>query len=268
MCSRPGPRSSSRMKQSPRTTSVVVAAVRPASSEPPKTVSTRKKLASEPAAIASPAGHREGGQRAQQPAAVERPVAGRQGEHEGGDPDRQERGQGQVPGQEREGAARDRDQHDQRRRVDGLGHVEAAEAVDVAGDPAALGDRPRQARELVLEQDDVGDPLGDLAARAHRDRHPRPLQRRDVVDPVADHRHEAAALRQRRDQRLLLLGPDPAEDRVLLRDLGRAPSRSSGSSIAVDHPGVRAGRRPRRRPRSRSAARRRRSASGRSPARA
>ena len=37
-------------------TRVVVAAVRPSSSEPPKTVSTRKKLASEPAAIASPAG--------------------------------------------------------------------------------------------------------------------------------------------------------------------------------------------------------------------
>ncbi len=44
------------MKQSPSTTSVVVAAVRPASSEPPKTVSTMKKLASDAAAIARPAG--------------------------------------------------------------------------------------------------------------------------------------------------------------------------------------------------------------------
>ena len=35
---------------------MVVAAVRPSSRLPPKTVSTKKKLASEPAAIASPAG--------------------------------------------------------------------------------------------------------------------------------------------------------------------------------------------------------------------
>ena len=41
--------------------------------------------------------------------------------------------------------------------VDGLGQVEAAEPVDVAGDPPALGDRARQHRELVVEQDDVGD---------------------------------------------------------------------------------------------------------------
>ena len=53
---------------------------------------------------------------------------------------------------------------------------------------------------------------------AHGDCHPRLLQCRDVVHPVADHRHEPAALRQGRDQRLLLLGPDAAEDRVLLRD--------------------------------------------------
>jgi len=44
------------MKASPRMTRVVVAAVRPASSEPPKTVSTRKNEAREPTAIASPAG--------------------------------------------------------------------------------------------------------------------------------------------------------------------------------------------------------------------
>ena len=56
MCSRPGPRSSSSTKQSPSTISVVVAAVRPASSEPPKTVSTRKKERIEPSAVARPAG--------------------------------------------------------------------------------------------------------------------------------------------------------------------------------------------------------------------
>ena len=63
--------------------------------------------------------------------------------------------------------------------------------------------------------------LGDLAARAHRHRQPGPLQRRHVVDAVADHRRVAPALGERRDQRLLLLGPDPAEDRVRLGHLGQ-----------------------------------------------
>ena len=44
------------MKASPSTISVVVAAVRPSDSEPPKTVSTRKNESSEPTPIASPAG--------------------------------------------------------------------------------------------------------------------------------------------------------------------------------------------------------------------
>ena len=114
--------------------------------------------------------------------------------------------------------------------VDGLGQVEAAEAVDVAGDPPALADRLRQARELVLEQDDVGDALGHLGAGAHRHRHPRLLQRRHVVDAVADHRHVAAGGDQGGDQRLLLLRLDPAEDRVGERDLAPAASGSSGRS--------------------------------------
>ena len=76
------------------------------------------------------------------------------------------------------GEADQRGGEDQEAGVDGLGQVEAAEPVDVAGDPPALADRARQHRELVAEQDDVGDPLGDLAARAHRDREARLLQRR------------------------------------------------------------------------------------------
>ena len=44
------------MKQSPSTIRVVVAAVRPSASEPPKTLSTRKKESSEPTAIPTPAG--------------------------------------------------------------------------------------------------------------------------------------------------------------------------------------------------------------------
>ena len=92
--------------------------------------------------------------------------------------------------------------------------------MDVAGDAAPLGDRSRQHRELVAQQDDVGDALGDLTAGAHRDREPRLLERRDVVDAVADHRREAAALGERADQRLLLLRRDPAEDGVAKRRLG------------------------------------------------
>ena len=155
------------------------------------------------------------------------------------------RGQGEVAGQEGEGEAGHGDEQDQRRGVDGLGQVEAAEPVDVAGDPPALGDRLRQARELVLEQDDVGDALGHLAAGAHRHRHPRPLQRRHVVDAVADHRRVAARVRSARDQRLLLLGLDPAEDgvapappRPAPRDPRaargpRSPRRPSGTPTAV-----------------------------------
>ena len=44
------------MKQSPSTIRVVVAAVRPSASEPPKISSTMKKESSEPTAIPSPAG--------------------------------------------------------------------------------------------------------------------------------------------------------------------------------------------------------------------
>ena len=204
------------MKQRPSTISVVVAAVRPSSSVPPKTLSTKKKESSEAIPIAIPAGNANAASALQQPPAVERSLARREREHERRDPDRQQRGDGELARQEREGEVEDRREQDQEAGVDRLGQVEAAEPVDVAGDPPALGDRARQHRELVAQQDDVGDALGDLAARAHRDREPRLLQRRHVVDAVADHRREPAAVGERADQRLLLLRGDPAEDRVAL----------------------------------------------------
>ena len=229
MCSRPGPRSSRTMKQRPSTIRVVVAAVRPSSSVPPKTLSTKKNESSEAIPIAIPAGNGERRQRPQQPAAVERPLARRQREHERGDPDRQHRRDRELARQEREGEVEDRREQDQEAGVDRLGQIEAPEAVDVAGDPAPLGDRARQHRELVAQQDDVGDALGDLAPGAHRDGEPRLLERRDVVDAVADHRREPAALGERADQRLLLLRRDPAEDRVAQAPPGRArPCRSAG----------------------------------------
>ena len=94
--------------------------------------------------------------------------------------------------------------------------------MDVARDPATLADAAREHRELVLEQDDVGDPLGDLAARAHRHGQPGLLERRDVVDAVADHPGEPALLREGADKRLLLVRGDAAEDRVALGGGGEA----------------------------------------------
>ena len=98
-------------------------------------------------------------------------------------------------------------------------------------------DRARQHRELVAHQDDVGDPLGDLASGSHRHGEPRLLQRRDVVDAVADHRREAPAVGERPHQRLLLLRRDPAEDRVSLRGEGD-PGPVVGQVGPLDHAGV------------------------------
>ena len=93
-----------------------------------------------------------------------------------------------MAGEEREGEAGYGDEQDQSRGVDGSGQVQPPEPVDVASDPPSRRDPFRQARELVLEEDDVGDPLRHLGPRSDPDREPGLLQRRDVVDPVADHR--------------------------------------------------------------------------------
>ncbi len=93
-------------------------------------------------------------------------------------------------------------QPQQRRAEDGQRHVQHArqehgEAVMHArDDPLALQDRLRQCREGVLEQHDVGDRAGRLAATLHRDAQLRLLQRQDVVDAVADHGDPFAALAQ------------------------------------------------------------------------
>ena len=70
-----------------------------------------------------------------------------------------------------------------------------------------------------------------------------------VVDAVADHRRVAARGRERADQRLLLLGADPAEDRVA----ARRPRPARRARRAARGPRSRRrppARRPRRRPRS------------------
>ena len=102
---------------------------------------------------------------------------------------------------------------------------------------------------------------------AHRHGEPGLLQRRDVVDAVADHRREAAPVGERADQRLLLVRGDPAEDRVSLGGVRRGPACRRGARAPRSRR-RRRGRRPRGRPRSRSGGRRRRSASGRPAGRA
>ena len=101
-----------------------------------------------------------------------------------------------------------------------------------------------------LEQDDVGDALGDLAPRSHRDRQPRLLERRDVVDPVADHRREPAALaRARRTSAFFCSGR--MRQKIVLRSATSAELRCVLGQVGpLDHPGVLRARRPRRRPRS------------------
>ena len=96
--------------------------------------------------------------------------------------------------------------------------------MDVAGDPPAFGDGFRQPRELVLEQDDVGDAFGHLGPRAHRHRQPRLLERGDVVDAVADHRRVAARFAQRRR-------PVPSSARA--RSGRRSCSRCAASASAL-----------------------------------
>ena len=200
MCSRPGPRSSRTMKQRPSTISVVVAAVRPSSMRAAEDGVDEEEREQRGDPHRDPGREGECGQRLQQSPAIERALARCQREDEGRDPDRQQRRDSELARQEREGEVEDRREEDQEPGVDRLGQVQAAEAVDVARDPPALADRARQHRELVAQQDDVGDALGDLAAGAHRDREVGLLERGDVVDAVADHRRVAAALAERADR--------------------------------------------------------------------
>ena len=196
MCSRPGPRSSRRMNDSPSTISVVVAAVRPSAIEPPKTVSTRKNESSEPAPIASPAGTANAASARSSRPRYSGPSLGARASTNDGIPI--VRNAATVRWRGRNGNAKPKiaRREDQEAGVDGLRQVEPRQPVDVARDPPSLADGPRQHRELVLEQHDVGDALADLAARAHRDGEPGALERRHVVDAVADHRRRAAALGQ------------------------------------------------------------------------
>ena len=86
-----------------------------------------------------------------------------------------------------------------------LGHEQLRDALDVAQDLAALGHHPGHDGEVVADEHEVGDRARHLRPRALRDREARLLERGHVVDPVADHRHVAAGVGERVDDRALAL---------------------------------------------------------------
>ena len=133
--------------------------------------------------------------------------------------------------------------------------------------------------EVAVDEHDVGDRLRHLRARALRDREARRLQRRHVVDAVADHRHVAAAPPERLDDAPLALRRDPPDDAratatsrssssVVAREIAarRAAARARGCRRRRDR-GDRARQRRRRARRSRRPARRGRRSSRASPGR-
>ena len=138
-----------------------------------------------------------------------------------------------MTGQEEERQPRDHDGDRQHRGIYGLGEKEVGDPLDVADDPAALGNDAGNDREPAVEQDELGDPAAGVAAVAHCDADVGVLEGKHVVDPVPRHGDVMAAALQRRDQSLLLLGAHTAEDRVLLTDHFEVP-RVGGKVAGVD----------------------------------
>ena len=135
-----------------------------------------------------------------------------------------------MPRQQRIGGRGGPDRHDQERGEHRLGDEQLRHPLNVAQHLAALGDHRRHRGEVAADQHDVGDAAGHLHAAALRDREPRGLQRRHVVDAVADHRHVAPAVAQRLDDARLSSG-----EMRPITDAGRRPPRraragSAGSS--------------------------------------
>ena len=103
---------------------------------------------------------------------------------------------------------------------------------------------------------------------AHRHGHPGLLQRRNVVDAVADHRDESAAARRGPTTSAFFCSGRIRQKIVFSSATRASAARSSGQLGPRSRLRRPPGCRRRRRPPSRSAARRRRSASGRPPGRA
>ena len=84
---------------------------------------------------------------------------------------------------------------------------------------AALLDRPHDRGEVVVEQDEVGRFACDVGAGpSHRDSDVGLVQRRAVVDTVAGHRHDVAALPQGRSDAQLVFGRHAGDDHAVAVD--------------------------------------------------
>ncbi|OIQ74834.1 hypothetical protein GALL_435070 [mine drainage metagenome] len=115
-----------------------------------------------------------------------------EGQEKGGDADGQRPDQGQVARQEGERDIGDADSKRQEHRIDCFGQEQRCQPFDVADHAAALRDDRRQAREPIVEEDEVRDGAGGPGTGAHRYADVGALQRQDVVDAVAHHRDHVA----------------------------------------------------------------------------
>ncbi len=211
-------------------------------------------------------GNREACDRLEVAVGPPRPRARREREHEGGDADRHRGGDRELPREQREDPGRDRDRPADRGGEHGLGDEQPRDPLDVSQDLATFADHPGHDAEVVADEHEIGDRARHLRSGALGDRQPCLLERRDVVDPVAEHRHVAPGVGERGDDRALALGRDPPDGGRGQDGLAAAPPDRWGAPRRRAPAPTRARRRRERSPR-RWPARRRRAPSARPPAR-
>ena len=148
------------------TTSVEVAAVRDCSSPRSKTLTRDQVGRRHPEPRRHPGGHREPADLAQEAVRSPRALARGEREEERRDADRERADDREVTREQRILDGRDPDRDDQERREHRLRDEELRHALDVAEDPAALGDHRRDRREVAVDEHDVGDGLRHLRARS------------------------------------------------------------------------------------------------------
>ena len=91
---------------------------------------------------------------------------------------------------------------------------------DVAEGAAAFDDAALQHAEILLQQNDVGRVLGDIDRAIDRDADIGGVQRRRIVDAVAEIADDVAAALQPKNDAVLLNGRDPAEQVRLFQPRG------------------------------------------------
>src|ERR1035437_9917550 len=114
------------------------------------------------------------------------------------------------------GAHADRENQEGRKR--GLRQIELRDSLQVAKRLATLDYEERYRVEVAGDKHEVRDAARHLRAAALCDCQPRALQRRYVVDAIAEHRHVAALVGERPHECLLALRGDSSHDRRLHRE--------------------------------------------------